>query len=156
MSLDAARDEKIKARDTIFRLLKFRLRSEQEIRTKLKTKKFSDETVNSTVQYFKQLQLIDDRQFAKSWIAARLARPLGINRIRFELKTKGIAEDLIKEQLNAIDDTYSELETVLELGKRRFAKYKNIEPMKAKRRTFEYLSRRGFKTETISKAIRQL
>mgnify|MGYP001566612742 CR=1 FL=1 len=150
------RDEKAKARDTVLRLLKFRPRSEQEVQAKLKAKKISDETITQTIQYFKQLQLIDDHQFAKSWITARLARPFGINRIRFELKIKGVNDEIIKELLNEINDPDAQWKAVLTLAEKRSVKYKNLEPRKAKRRIFEYLSRRGFSPDTILKVMREL
>ena len=148
--------EKIKARETVFRLLKLRPRSEHEIRQKLEKKEFSHDIIDETIQYLKHIQLIDDRRFAKAWIHSRLARPFGLNRIRFELKTKGINNQIIQEELSGAKETFAEDEAVLALAQRRFQKYKRVEKLKAKRRTFEFLVRRGFSSDAISKALRQL
>ncbi len=152
----ALTSERSKARNSVFRLLKFRPRSEYEIRAKLKLKKFDEETINDTVDYFQKVQLIDDRQFARSWVNARLLRPFGLNRIRFELKNKGIDDEIIKEELNAVRESFSEYDAVLKVARQRITKYKNIDPMKAKKRTFDYLVRRGFSTSTILKALKNL
>ena len=149
-------DEHARAKNTVFRLLKIRQRSEQELRNKLKLKKISATVIDQTIEYFKKLRFIDDKQFAQSWIRGRLMRPYGFDRIRFELKTKGIAADIIKEQLNSAKENYNEYETVLELARWRFSRYKGIEPLKAKQRTFGYLSRRGFSIEAIQSAIKKL
>lgn len=154
--MNSSGSEKVKARESAFRLLKLRPRSEYELRQKLERKQYSDETIDETIQYLKQLQLIDDRRFTKAWINSRLARPFGLNRIRQELKLKGIEEQIIKEELSTAKETFTEDEAVSNLAQRRFAKYKNIERIKAKRRTYEYLARRGFSGGAITKALRQL
>lgn len=154
--MSSSGSEKAKARESAFRLLKLRPRSEYELRQKLGRKQYSDETIDETIQYLKQLQLIDDRRFTKAWINSRLARPFGLNRIRQELKLKGIEEQIIKEELSTAKETFTEDETVLNLAQRRFKRYKNIERIKAKRRTYEYLVRRGFSSAAITKALRQL
>ena len=156
MGLTASGPEKAKARESAFRLLKLRPRSEYELRQKLERKQYPDETIDETIQYLKQLQLIDDRRFTKAWISSRLARPFGLNRIRHELKLKGIEDQIIQEELSTAKETFTEDEAVLTLAQRRFKKYKNIERMKAKRRTYEYLLRRGFSGAAITKALRQL
>ena len=156
MKITASGSEKAKARESAFRLLKLRPRSEYEIRQKLERKQYTDDIIDETTEYLKQLQLIDDRRFTKAWINSRLARPFGLNRIRQELKLKGIEDQIIKEELATAKETFTEDEAVLALAQRRFKRYKNIEPIKAKRRTYEYLVRRGFSSAAITKAVRHL
>ena len=147
--------ELAKAKATIFRLFKFRPRSEWEIIEKLKGKKISGDNIGAAIEYFRKLNYIDDRRFAKAWIASRLVRA-GINRIRFELKKKGVAEEVIQETLGQIPEDYSELETILPVAEKQIRKYKNLNPLKTKRRLYAYLARRGFRPSTIQKALRQL
>ena len=144
-----------KAKATVFRLFKFRPRSEREIVEKLKSKKISAENINAAIEYFRKLDYIDDRRFAKAWTSSRLVRN-GINRIRFELRKKGISDEIIQETLGRIPEDYSELEAILPVATKRLRKYKNLEPIKTKRRLFEYLARRGFRQGTIHKALRQI
>jgi len=146
----------LKAKEIVFRLLKFRPRSEKEIRDKLQQKKIPEETIEQAIAYFKQLQLLDDRQFAQNWIRTRLRKPLGLTRIRFELKTKGVPDNIIKEELESNFDAEAEYEIVLDLAKRRATKYQRVEPLKRKRRLFEYLARRGFNSGIIQKVIKNL
>ena len=145
--------ELFKAKNTVYKLLNFRERSEKEIRNKLNTKGISSSTIEKCVIYFKDLDLIDDRQFAKKWINFRLKKPLGISRIRVELKQKGINENIIKEELSRSQENFDELNTVLKLAKRRLEKYKNIEQQKAQQRLYEYLTRRGFSGNSIRKTL---
>jgi len=86
------------------------LRSEQEIYNKLKQKRFSHDHIKRTVQYFKEIGLINDRQFAQKWILSRLAKPFGKDRIRFELKEKGIDTAIIEEELGQALHDYPEFD----------------------------------------------
>ena len=147
--------ELAKAKATVFRLFRFRPRSEWEIVEKLKGKNIAAENIDAAIQYFRKLDYIDDRRFAKAWTASRLVRN-GINRIRFELKKKGIADEVIQDTISQISDDYSEIEVVLTVAKKQLHNYRNLDPIKTKRRLFEYLARRGFRSSTIQKALRQL
>lgn len=145
-----------KARSRVFRMLKLRLHSEHEIVSKLEKNHFSQEIINQTVGYFKDLQFIDDRLFAQKWIESRLLKPFGFIRIAFELKNKGIHQDIIDEEITKYKDEYPETEAVCDLAKKRAHKYRNLEPEKIKQRVYGYLSRRGFSPNTIYKAIQDL
>ena len=146
----------VKARSTVYRLLKIRLRSEKEIRDKLKLKQFPDETIDHTVTYFTQIGLIDDRLFAQKWIASRLNKPFGARRIQHELKDKGIHRRIIDDEIKNAGEDYCEEDVVLELARKRRRKYEGLDPQKVKQRLYGYLSRRGFSPESIFKAMKRL
>jgi len=156
MKLLAEYEDFAKARNYVFTLLKFRNRSEQEIREKLKKKKCEQKTVEKTIQYLKDVHFIDDRQFARDWIKARLTKPFGFRRISFELNQKGIDKDIIREELNEAKGNFPEGEIVVALARKMAKKYAKLDEAKIKRRIFGYLSRRGFNLEAIQKAISRL
>ncbi len=149
-------DELKKAKMDVCRLLKYRLRSEQELRDKLITKNISESTINETITYFKDLDCINDRLFCRQWITSRLKKPFGFNRIQFELKNKGIPKNIIDEEFQKLTLDYSEINTVVELAQRRILKYKNVEPEKQKQRLFGFLARRGYNSSTIMKALKEI
>ncbi len=76
-------------------LLKFRLRSEKEIRLRLKKKKFDSKIIDETAAFLKDKDFINDNNFAHLWLESRLKRPLGLRRIKEELRQKGIAREII-------------------------------------------------------------
>ncbi len=145
-----------KAKDYAFLLLKFRPRSEAEICERLKKKKFDEKTIKETLSFLKEKNFIDDTQFTKAWIESRLKRPLGIRRIVLELKSKGIKNVVIDNQLEELKKNYSEEKIVNDIAQKKFAKLKNIEPDKAKRRILSYLLRRGFSPKVVFEVIDQL
>jgi regulatory protein len=145
-----------KARAYAFLLLKYRLRSENELKTRLKQKGFSLALAESTVSFLKDRQFIDDRVFARGWVSSRLKRPLGKRKIKLELMQKGVASEIIQEALTWANQDYSESQTVTQLAKQRFSKLQGIDPLKAKMRVYGYLMRRGFSPDLVGEAIRQL
>lgn len=145
-----------KARDYAFLLLKFRPRSEKELYARLKKKKITEEIIRETLAFLKDKGFIDDQLFAKTWIESRLKRPLGLRRIKEELKLKGIDKEIIESQIHELKKTYTEPDIVIKIAKARLSKLKGIEPQKAKRRVYAYLLRRGFSPEIVIDAINQL
>lgn len=152
--MDTSKDKQ-KARDSVLRLFRYRPRSEKEIIEKLEKKAFSKAVIQETVEYFKKLEMIDDRLFARGWIRGRLNKPLGMRRIEQELKEKGIEKEIIEQERQGVSD-YDEIETVRSLARRRMARYKNIDQIKARQRLYGYLARRGFSSAAIAKALREL
>ncbi len=152
----SVKDTVPEAKNYIYRLLKIRLRSEKEVRDKLRQKGFSEPTADEAVGYFKSVGLVNDRQFAQKWTVWRLARPLGLKRIKLELKEKGIAPDLIEEQLAEAKSDYSEDAIVGRLAKRQAAKHRGVPREKMKQRVYGYLMRRGFSPAAVFKAIKDI
>lgn len=145
-----------KAKGYAFLLLKFRLRSEKELYSRLKKKKFTSQVITETLSFLKEKNFINDSSFAHAWIESRLKRPLGLNRIRQELKIKGIDKEIIESEIRQVKEDYSEEEIVKEIAQEKFNKLKGIEPEKAKRRVFSYLLRRGFSSDTVNDVVREL
>jgi len=145
-----------KAKDYAFLLLKFRLRSENEIRQRLKKKKFDADIIEMTLFFLKDKGFIDDNYFAKTWIESRIKKPLGIRRLKAELSIKGINKAIIDTQIDEIKKSYSEEDIVGGIAKDRLNKLKGIDPQKAKKRVYAYLLRRGFSPEVVIDVLNQI
>ena len=144
------------ARAYAFLLLKFRLRSENELKTRLKQKGFSEALSQDTVNFLKDKEFIDDRVFARGWVSTRLKRPFGLRKIRQELIQKGLDPEIIDNSLSKVKEDYNESQIVSQLAGQRFSKLKNIEPLKAKARVYGYLIRRGFSPDVVGEVIKNL
>ena len=145
-----------KARAYAFLLLKFRLRSENELKARLKQKGFSEELSQDTVNFLKDKEFIDDHLFAKGWVSSRLNRPFGLRKIKQELVQKGLTKEIIQDALAQGTEHYNEAQVVSQLAKQRFARLKGVEPLKAKARIYGYLMRRGFSPDAIGEVIKEL
>jgi len=146
----------VSAKRIAFQLLKFRNRSRQEIRDRLKKKCFPEEVIIQTIDFLEQLKYLDDSEFALSWSQARLAKPLGLRRIFFELGQKGIDKQIIDKTLQKLKQGYHESEIVEKIVKEKIKRMKSLDEYKAKNRIYGYLIRRGFNPDTIKEVIENL
>ncbi|MCX5699979.1 MAG: regulatory protein RecX [Candidatus Omnitrophica bacterium] len=145
-----------KAKNYAFLLLKFRLRSVNELVERLKRKGFTEERSREVVSFLEEKKFVDDKLFAKSWINARLKRPFGLRRIRLELKAKGVDKEVVEEEIGNISEDYTETEIVADLIKVKLKRLKGIEPVVAKGRIYGYLVRRGFSPEIVINNLNRL
>jgi regulatory protein len=142
-----------KARRYAFLLLKFRMRSEAEIFGRLEKKKYDRQAIAQVISFLKEKGFLNDEEFARAWIESRIKKPLGLRRLRTELKLKGIDNDIIDRQIERIKEEYSEEAVVGKLVRERSAKLRGLDPQKAKRRIFSYLLRHGFSPDVVIDAL---
>ena len=145
-----------RAKAVVYRLLKIRLRSTKEIEEKLRRKEFSKKTIENIIGYFTKLKFLDDELFAKAWINSRLNKPFGVKRIRFELKIKGITNDILNAKLAEALENLDKGDLVDKLVGKMKMRYRHVVKLKAQQRAYGYLSRRGFDNDIVMKVIKQL
>ncbi len=145
-----------KAKEYSFLLLKFRLRSEKEISERLKKKKFPEQVINATVAFLKEKKFIDDDEFARAWIESRIKKPLGLRRLKEELRVKGIDKEIIESSIREVRRDYAEADIVAEAAAEKLSRIKGVEPQKAKSRVYAYLLRRGFSPDVVIDTINKI
>ena len=133
--------------------LKFRPRSEHEIKSHL-TKKTKDQNlIEDTISYLKELKLINDAEFIDWFIKGRLKQLKGPRLISYELALKfKTPRDLVTTAISKIssDDLTRAAQKALDKKLRLFAKYPQNQQ---KLRAYKHLYQRGFTKETIYAAI---
>ena len=149
-------DLRLKARISAFRLLKYRLRSENELRQRLRKKKIPEDIIEETVLFLKEKKFIDDRQFARLWTDSRLRGNLGLRRINIELKQKGLRQELIDETIDEMRRSYDEEKIVYALAQEQWKKLKKLTRDKARQRLYAWLLRRGFSVEAVIDTINKI
>ncbi|HJT21878.1 MAG TPA: regulatory protein RecX [Nitrospira sp.] len=125
-------------------------RTTAQVEALLRAKGAGPRETRTIVGRLQDLGYLDDRAYAERWIEGRLARkPMGIERLRYELLGKGLPEDLtddaIRAQLGDIDeDTLAR--RALAMRQRRGGR---LSPLHA-----SYLLHRwGFAEETVARII---
>jgi regulatory protein len=89
---------------------------------------------------------LSDSRFAEQYVAARKHKGFGPLRIWQELKQKGIAEDLIAQQMDPLDPDWREL--LKHVAHRKFGATPPTD-RKTQARWARYLEYRGFAVEQI-------
>jgi len=147
-----------------FRFLSIRQRSRKEIEAyiqkKSAAKEISSDIVETVLTRLEELDYVNDRSFAKSFItSALLGKPKGPNTIRFELKRKGISEEIIQEMVSSTEEIQSE-EIQLELAHkslgRKGEQYQKLPLLECKRKVHDYLMRKGFANSIIHRLVDDL
>ncbi len=146
----------LKAKSDALRLLSFRPRSVEELRNRLKLKKYPEEVIQSTLESLERQGLLNDEKFAKLFSHASVyTRPTGRRKLEFDLKKKGLALSIIEKTLSSLED-YDEKKVAHDLVATRFHKMTGISKEKKKARLYGFLQRRGFSSEAIFGALSEL
>ncbi|MDH3448313.1 MAG: recombination regulator RecX, partial [Gammaproteobacteria bacterium] len=97
-------DSKVEIRKKAMDLLARREHSAQELRQKLTAREFDNDAIEEAMRGLRDDGLQSDERFAESYINSRFNAGIGPRKIRFELRQRGIADELVDRYL----DLYSE------------------------------------------------
>jgi len=140
-----------------YQLLSYRPRSVYEIRAKLKEKDCAPEVIDRVIEHLKKHRYLNDKDFARFWVEAKMkVKPVGSLLLKRDLKQKGLDEALVEETVKGSQADYDEFEVALNLAKRRLNYYGKIHKLKAKKRIYDYLIRRGFKFDITRNVLGEL
>lgn len=137
-------DEKDKAYSHALRYLGFRARSRQEVEQYLVKKGYTPPVVAATIQRLLDQEYLDDEVFARWWLENRQQfRPRSQRALRYELRQKGIANEIIETLFTNLDEE----ELAWAAVSPKLAQWQNFDQEKLKQKVLGFLSRRGFNYE---------
>ncbi len=141
----------VKAYQKADRFIGFKMRTEKEVRDKLKEDEYSPDIIERVIASMLKYKYIDDEAFSLMYAKdCRKLKKWGPQRIKSELFKKGVNENIIDKALSElnIEDTDQIIEGLLE------KRIKNTPiDLKEKQRHFNFLLRRGFNAEDIKRVI---
>lgn len=137
-----------------FCLLGFRARSEAEMRQRMAQKRYSPGVIEKTVARLYQLSMLDDRDFARAFIASRPGK--GPAWLRQELYRKGISRPLAEELITEEISPEKELADAWQLAQRALQTTERPIEQSALLRLRRALQRRGFSFEVIGQVTSRL
>ena len=144
------------AKKACFNLIKIRPRSEYELRSRLGRKGFDKEIINQAIAHISKIGLIDDLAFARLWVETRIKRPLGLNRLSFELKIKGIDKKIIDQVIKEYNSPEKEEEVIRDLLTKKMKKFSNLDKNKVKNRLWGFFLRKGFSKDIVYDVLSEL
>lgn len=134
------------AYDRAVHCLAIRAHGTQELRTKLRQKGFDEVATDHAMLRLQAHGYLDDRDFCAQYVRARARRGYGPVKIGYELKTRGIAPDLIDAALQAVDHTWST--QIEQVWTKKFGPPVPVD-RKEKAKQYRFLQYRGFTSEQI-------
>lgn len=133
------------------RYIGFKLRSEKEVRDKLKSEEYSDDIIERVISSMLKYGYINDKNYAVLYAKdCKNLKKWGQQRIKAELINKGISSANIEYALSEVgmEDVDEIIEKLLE------KRIKNTPiDLKEKQKHFAYLLRRGFNSEDIKRIL---
>ncbi|MDD4110410.1 MAG: RecX family transcriptional regulator [Clostridia bacterium] len=142
-------NEKLIAFDRCLRYLE-NLKTEKQVRDYLYSKGYTTKTVNYCIEKLHNYKYLNDEEFAKLYVNS-YATKKGKRLLEFELKTRGIKEEIIK---NVLENNENNEEILVNLAQK-FIKNKPRDK-KTAQKLFAHLSSKGFNFDEINKVIKKL
>ena len=126
-------------------------RTEHELREKLTKSEFPEECIDDAIEYVKKYKYIDDERYAFNYVRFHQEK-LSKQQLTVKLSQKGVNKELITAALESEyeADDEEKIRTLLE------KKHYDYEKMDRKEcnRVYQYILRRGFKSNDILKVMR--
>src|SRR5579884_3690484 len=132
------------ARALCLRLLTARSRTRAELAGQLAKRGYPDEVSARVLDRLAAVQLVDDTDFAEQWVHSRRANAAkGKRALAAELRTKGVANDVITAVLSGIDAD-AERDRAEQLVRTKLRRENLDDDARVTRRLVAMLARRGY------------
>mgnify|MGYP002570371832 FL=1 len=149
-------DNYIKCKNAAIKIIERSYKSEKEIKDKLLKKEFDNNTVNRTLSFLKEYNLIDDEKLVSMYVKDRL-RNQGEKKIKYSLMQKGINEELIYRELNKVNnDDLEDIAYNLALKKYEVLSKRENDKYKLYQKLTRYLMSRGYGYDLISRVVKRI
>ncbi len=153
---DARAEQKKQASVSALRMLAATPKSRKELNAKLADKGYPADVINETLDKLESQGLLNDRAYAQN-LASRYVhgKPSGKRRIAFEMKRRGVPPAIQQEVLGQMDPE-AERERGREIAAGRWASWARLEPLKRRKKIFDFLIRRGFDFDLVRDLVEEL
>lgn len=143
------------ARTIVLSKLTVQARSRQELEQALEAKAVPADVATRVLDRLTEVGLVDDEAFAGSWVHSRRKnRGLGRRALSYELRRKGVDEELIRETLDQVTPE-DEQETAAVLVRRKLRSMGGLSREVQVRRLAGMLARKGFGAGMAMSVIRK-
>jgi regulatory protein len=160
---DSASESIEKCRECALRLLERRPHSRAELERKLRERDYPAPVRQLILADFERVGLVNDRQFTEAFVRQKLlaSRPVGTRRILFDLRRRGISEEMARAVLAEVteeDNEEGELERARQAASTKWASLMRSgrEIQKARAAVYRFLAGRGFDGDVIRRAVEEL
>lgn len=149
----ARAEELERAREAALRFLEVRPRSEQELRRQLVKKKYSEDIITQVITRLSDVQLVDDKDFARYWVENREGfRPRSKRALQYELRQKGVASDEIARAVGQVD----ERDSAYRAAHAKALRWKDLDAQTFREKLSGFLARRGFDYGVTRETVNRL
>jgi regulatory protein len=164
-------DDRLRVRRAAYTFVSFKPRTRKQVHQKMREKGFSADEADEAVEFLEDLRLLNDQQYARMFItdalgsgsATALARKaVGLDKIRMELKKRGVSEhdiaDTLAEHFDRAALAAQSADNAVVTARKKMALLRKKESDERKRRAAlaAHLQRQGFSYDETKRAIAQV
>ena len=133
--------------------ISFKPRTIRETRSKLRQQGYEDFLVDNTIKVLTENGLLDDKWYAEQWVEERQRlKPRSRHALFFELRKRGIPDDLIQSAVEDVDD----FQSAYEVAESRLFRYEELPKFEFRNKLGSYLAGKGYSYDVISEVTRKL
>ncbi len=151
-------EQYVQAKQRALNYLAHKPRTETEVRRTLRREEIPSPVIEDVIARLYELEYLDDEAYAKDYVRNRFAsKKYGPDRIRRELKERGIERHVAEEAVQALFADKDLMAVAREHAEKRWKRLADEEdPRRRKQKLYRYLRRRGFTSGTISPILDEL
>ncbi len=131
-------------------------RCHQEVQQKLKDMRMIPEAIDTIIVSLITNNYLNETRFAETYVRGKFRiKKWGKQRLKRELKRKGISSTNIRLALNSLNEE-EYLKTFHDLANKKVSSIKEPNPFKKKKKLADYLLYRGWESHLVYEKIKQL
>ncbi|CAG9708805.1 Putative regulatory protein RecX [Clostridium neonatale] len=152
----AEKESYIRCKESAIKIIERSYKTEKEIRDKLKQKGYEEKQINNSIDFLKEYDFINDNTYAKAFIKDKLSSK-GSQKIKYDLMKKGIAKDIIEENLIKVDKN-EEKEVALNVGRKKYEsiRRKESDNYKLSGKLYRFLISRGYAYDIVKDVVKEI
>lgn len=152
----AEHESLIRCKESALRIIERSYKTEKEMRDKLKLKGYEDNSINKSVEFLKEYNFINDRNYTKAFISDKL-NSAGSQKIKYTLMQKGINKEIIDEELCKLNQD-NEKNAAFNIAKKKFdiIKKKESDNYKISGKLYRYLVSKGYGYDVVSDVVKEV
>jgi regulatory protein len=152
----AKEDNYLKCKNAALRMVERTYKTEKEIQEKLITKGYDIETVNRTIGFLKEYNLLNDENYARMYVKDK-SKAQGKSKIKYNLLKRGIEDKLIEEEISKIDCEEEEnIAYGLAAKKYYILEKRETDNYKLSQKLYRFLISKGYSYDLSSRVIKKL
>ncbi|MBL7996176.1 RecX family transcriptional regulator [bacterium] len=150
-------DQKRKSLQKALQLISIRPRSAGELRERFKREGYLEETIESSLSHLIDNGYLNDELFAERFAKSKLQKKdIGEAALRYELHKKGLSKQIIENVLTRIYLETPPLDMAITAARKKLRTIRVTDPVKRRRKLYQFLSQRGFSADIIHRVIAEL
>ncbi|AGX43756.1 recombination regulator RecX [Clostridium saccharobutylicum] len=152
----AKKESYIRCKESALKIIERNYKTEKEVRDKLKLKGYEEDDIDSSIEFLKNYNFLNDCNYTKAFIKDKI-NIQGSQKIKYNLIKKGISKEIVQEQLSSINKDDEKI-TALNLAKKKLNIIKKSEndEYKISGKLYRFLISKGYGYDIVKEVVKEV